>query len=160
LAPAATTATAATGAASPFEARLLRRLATQARHRAPAVLERLVAEELSDPQAARARRFAGDLERTGAPGALARRLSRSVDAGRSEPLRVVRRRWIPASAVAAAAVLALTLFVLRDRPERGRPFTVHYGRPAAPSPLAASLVDGWTGGFLAAGGRAAWEEQR
>jgi len=50
---------------------------------APAVLERLVTEELADPASARARRFVGDLERSPAPQSLTARLRQQLAGFRS-----------------------------------------------------------------------------
>ncbi len=70
------------------------------RHPAPAVLERLVAEELADPSAARTRRFAGDLEPLPAP----RKLEVRVLAELRRRIRP-RRLLGPVATLAAAAVL-------------------------------------------------------
>jgi hypothetical protein len=78
--------------------RILRETST-----APAVLDRLVDEDLRDPPRARARRFAGRLERLRAPRALRLRVEQTADARRVAVRRRVR--------VAAAATLVLALFV-------------------------------------------------
>lgn len=72
------------------------------RHPAPAVLERLVREELADPVAARARRHLGALPRRAAPEELRKRLERDL-ARRAGP----RRRGARVGLTLAAVVLAL-----------------------------------------------------
>jgi len=78
--------------------------------KAPHVLERLVAEELADPAAARARRFVGSLRRFEAPAELELGVARDLAAGPSpDPARGQgsgRRRVLVA---AAALVLAALL---------------------------------------------------
>jgi hypothetical protein len=136
------------GAGSSFETRLARRLTALPQHRAPAVLARLVGEELAAPGHARVRRFAGDLDRPAVPGVLAQRVSVGVA---SDAARGRGPRPLLSAAAAAAVLLAIGLFFVGGRPEAGRPFTVRQGSPPVPSPLAASLADGWAGGILAAG---------
>lgn len=87
------------------------------RHAAPAVLDRLVAEELASPEAARARRFAGDLERQATPSSLWSRVARRAEpvAERSERapgarpfvLRGTASWSLPGLAAAAALLLWL-----------------------------------------------------
>lgn len=74
---------------------------------APAVLDRLVLEELSDPQRALAERFVGDLFGQGAPLSLRGRL---VNALNSENGRQRRAQWSLAGAGLAAAAMALLVF--------------------------------------------------
>jgi hypothetical protein len=134
----------ADGTATCFEARLERRLATLPRHSAPAVLDRLVAEELAAPEAARARRFAGDLGRPAVPGALARRLALGAGADRGR-----RARRLAAAGVAIAAALLAVVLVLRGDPDpKTRPFVVMDGPPPTPNALGTELAVGWTGGSL------------
>ena len=77
---------------------------------APHVLERLVAEELADPAAGRARRFVGSLPRLHAPEDLAQGVHRDLAAG-TVPAALRRRR--PARlltlSLAAAALALVTL---------------------------------------------------
>jgi hypothetical protein len=83
------------------------------RHAAPAVLERLVNEELSDPPKARARRFVGSLRRFVAPRALEQRVSRELVTARvsdARPLRVAA--WI---GLAAVALIALSTPLIIER---------------------------------------------
>lgn len=74
---------------------------------APAVLDRLVLEELSDPQRALAERFVGDLFGQGAPLSLRGRL---VNALNSEGGRQRRAQWSLVGAGLAAAAMALLVF--------------------------------------------------
>jgi len=132
--------------------RWARRLADLQPLAAPAVLDRLVDEELRAPESARARRFAGDLPRQDAPTVLEGRVFRS---GRRSA--VPRRRLsLIAGAAAAAGLLAVGLALLN---ERERPFTVHHARPARPHAMVAELAGAWTGDILRAEG-VAGEEQR
>lgn len=109
---------------------------------APAVLERLVAEELSDPAAARADRFAGGLDRINAPRLLERRLVATLRRGTRS------RRWIAPLAVAAAAVTLLWMGVNRQRGIGGggdeREYSFEVIRPASldgMDPFARSLAE-------------------
>lgn len=127
------------------------------RHAAPAVLERLVSEELSDPAKARTRRFVGSLRRFHAPRALAQRLSRdlvTVRASDSRPLRVVA--WVGLAAVALIA-LATPLVIERALQTGKRPYLVkHVDANASKSllgslnPAAHDLLDSAGGGILSA----------
>ncbi len=118
--------------------RSLRRLRELAPLRAPAVLERLVAEELAAPESARARRFAGDLARQATPQALERRLFAGA-----APAQGLRRLFL-AGAVAAAVLLAfLTAEAFRavgPAAPGARPFLVHRAPPAALHPMLGGLV--------------------
>ena len=146
------------------EPRVARFLRTLERYQAPSVLERLVDEELADPAKARARRFAGELERLSAPAALWYRLERRlrlVPAGRDahdgrtgrreRPLRLLKT----VGGLAAAAllvVLPFTLFFGGSDPQRGqRSFQVHKVSSLSElSPMARSMADGLSGGALSA----------
>ncbi|MEM7305205.1 MAG: hypothetical protein AAF682_00975 [Planctomycetota bacterium] len=113
---------------------------------APAVLDRLVDEELRQVAQARARRFAGGLERQAAPTALERRLF-PLDERRPHALR--RPRLLSYAAAAAAALtvwVGLNLSGDAGGPAEGplavqRSFAVHSGLPAKMHPLAASMAD-------------------
>jgi hypothetical protein len=118
---------------------------------APAVLDRLVDEELRAPSAARARRFAGDLGRQAAPTLLERRVHFAL---RRREAPHGRRLRLAVAASVAAALLALGVGLLRE-PER--PFIVHRGRPARSQTLVAELAGGWTGSILRPDGLAAEE---
>ncbi len=141
-------------------ARALRRLP---RFAAPGVLERLVAEEIASPAAARARRFAGDLERNAAPATLWARVRGEVSRRRlsgshapTRPLRGVPRAFAPLVALAAAALLVVWSGFTGGEPRLEPRFEVRRADSAAElSPFAASLADGMSGGFLSAqeGGR-------
>jgi hypothetical protein len=120
-----------------------RRLSELQHLTAPAVLERLVQEELQAPEAARARRFAGDLGRHVPPPSLEQRVF---------PVRLSARpsrRALSLALCAAAAfsVLGLALFFEGDGGPRERPFIVHRARPARSHALVAELAEGWTAGI-------------
>lgn len=114
-------------ASEAFYASFLGRLQPE---RVPSVLERLVAEELADP-AARARRFAGNLEPRPVPRTLARRLTRLER-------RPARGGLLPLAAGLAAALL---LWIgLRRGAEPSYSFTVRYATDlSALDPLAVEL---------------------
>jgi len=120
-----------------------RRLSELTPQTAPAVLERLVQEELLAPEAARARRFAGDLGRQAPPPSLEQRVFPIRPSARPS------RRALSLSLCAAAAlsVLSLALFFERDGGPRERPFIVHRARPARSHALVAELAEGWTAGI-------------
>jgi hypothetical protein len=121
---------------------LARRLGMLEPKAAPAVLERLVQEELIAPDAARARRFAGDLTRHATPTALEQR----VFPVRPPGLRPSRRTLSLALCAAASfIILGLALFLERDVSPRERPFIVHHTRPARSHRLVAELAESWTG---------------
>jgi hypothetical protein len=124
-----------------------RRLSELERQDAPAILDRLVEEELASPEAARARRFAGDLARHATPATLEQR----VFPVRGPAARVSRRHLsLALCATAALAVLGLSLFFERDGGSRERPFIVHRGRPARSHAMVAELAQGWAPDFLPA----------
>lgn len=121
-----------------------RRLSELQPQTAPAVLERLVQEELLAPEAARARRFAGDLSRHVPPPSLEQRVFPLRPSGR--PSR--RTLSLALCAAAAASVLGLALLFERDGGgPRERPFIVHRARPARSHALVAELAEGWTAGI-------------
>jgi hypothetical protein len=142
-----------------------RRISALGRLAAPAVLDRLVAEELVDPAASRARRFAGDLERVEAPPALDESLADGIGTeaagGRVIPLQRRVRQAAPWVAGLAAAVLLLVLAPRGSEPAEPEPvwsFEVVHADSAAALPgegtLARALVDGISGGVLSALGEA------
>lgn len=115
-------------------------------HRVPGVLERLVAEEIADPSAARARRFVGDLEDVDTPTALQGRVRAwfirpRVRPGQGPSL----RRVVGLTAAAAAVWMLLPLF--RSEPARSpRNFRVVYVESAEGlSPMARALAEGLSG---------------
>ena len=122
-------------------------LETLPRLEAPHVLERLVDEELASPETARARRFAGDLDRHQAPTALERRVFPLPSA----PTRRGVLRVLPLAAAAALA-LWLTLRTPGSEASSERPFKVHHEVPAEVPSMVAGLVEGWHGGILPRGG--------
>lgn len=75
--------------------------------KAPAVLDRLVLEELADPDRSIAERFTGDLPAAAAPRSLRRRLTVALSA---EDARNSRARWGLVGSGLAAAALALVVF--------------------------------------------------
>jgi len=115
---------------------------------APAVLDRLVAEDLADPAKALARRYAGRLERLRAPADLEERLGRG-------PRR--RRPVVGAGILAAAGVLlvaAVLIFTYVARPETtprssGPELVVERVESIRDlDPAAGQLLSGLTGGFV------------
>jgi hypothetical protein len=103
---------------------------------APAVLERLVAEEIQDPAKSTARRFVGFLRRAQAP----KELEQGLDPRRSRRMQV---------SLTVAATLLAALFLMRPQGERSYSFRV--ARPtsvAELSPMARSLLDAATAGAL------------
>lgn len=116
----------------------------------PAVLERLIEEELRDPAAARARRFAGDLERRSAPARLERRMFRILRGGLARPRRLIG--IVAPLATAAAAVLVVWLAFLRGTgmPESERPFLVYRAESTEGlHPIALDMADALVGGGIA-----------
>lgn len=113
---------------SPRLERELQALRTLTWHPAPAVLERLVAEELAAPEPHRTERFT-DLERMRAPDQLARRIERRLR--RAD----LTRRFAPlAGGLAAAAVLGWLTLAGVFRPSeqrRERPFEIVHARDAS-----------------------------
>jgi len=110
----------------------------------PAVLERLIAEELKDPARARAERFPGDLRRLDVPPSLTDRLRR----GRGLRGRRTLAPWI--AALAAAFLLWIGL-----RPREGAgvsephySFRVRYASAADQDPLAIELGAALGGGGM------------
>ena len=122
---------------------------------APTVLDRLIEEELTNPAAARARRFAGDLPRREAPNALERRVFPIL----STRLRSRRGRLVTMIGSAAAAALLIWVGVRGTTsdtpytPHTNGPysFKVHEGPPPTIHPMAASLAPGWAAGNPATG---------
>jgi len=119
-------------------------------HSAPRVLDRLVDEELSNPSASVAHRFAGGLFRMPPPKSLLARVSGDLNGPEAA---VARRRWLSLGGAAAAALL---VFSLSPMPQHGpsrvpRPFrVVEVESLASLDPLARSLVDGLAGGNVQA----------
>jgi hypothetical protein len=136
-----------------------RSLARLARPRTPSVLDRLVAEELADPAASRARRFVGDLERREVPAALERRVARPVSPeGDPREVRAMASRPAlrlagPLAGLAAAALVVWISYPSAPAPATGSggrsySFTVRrVGSADELDPLALSFVHG-LGGVL------------
>lgn len=105
-------------------------------HPAPNVLERLVNEELAAPERHLAERFPGNLERLGAPQALADRLQTSV-----------RRRTLarlvlgPVAALAAAGVVVWLAIGHEPEPRRRRFDVVYATSMEEMAPLARALAE-------------------
>jgi len=129
------------------------------RHAAPAVLERLVNEELSDPPKARSRRFVGSLRRFVAPRVLEQRVSRDLVTPRvsdARPLRVAA--WIGLAAVALIALSTPLIIERAINSTRSYPFHVERVRSLGNSaetlgalgPDAHQLLDSFGGGILGA----------
>lgn len=106
---------------------------------APAVLERLVSEELAD-RGARARRFAANLEPQVAPASLAERLR----GWRSVP--IARRSLAPLAALAAGLLVWLGVRAPWKTAEPRYAFRVRYADVSALDPLAAELGQALSGG--------------
>lgn len=129
------------------------------RHAAPAVLERLVSEELSDPPKARSRRFVGSLRRFVAPRVLEQRVARDLVTPRlsdKRPLRVAA--WI---GLAAVGLIALSTPLIIERALVSTPsYPFHVKRVdslgsgnavlGALGPDAHTLLDSLGGGILGA----------
>lgn len=118
------------------------------RRPAPHVLERLVDEELRNPTAHRARRFAGDLERVTAPPDLDERVRR---VGERRPIRL--RLFAPFAGLAAACLVlwigALRAGVGEHGEAPGYRFrVVRVDSIDQLDPLARLYADGLTGGAL------------
>lgn len=116
--------------------------------KAPAVLDRLVDEDLRDPAAAISRRFAGRLDRRRAPGVLRARL-----AGSSWTLRAPRgfRLALPLAASLALLVLASVLILRRGRPGSGGDDEfqfVYESSLDSMDPMARGLLSGLSGGVV------------
>lgn len=121
---------------------------------APAVLERLVLEELADPALARARRFAGDLSRRPAPLRLESELAARRGTGAAS-----RRRSPVLAMVAAALVFWLAFLAVPEDvqgPERGDRLAdlgreygfqvVQLESPDGLHPMARAFLSGLSGG--------------
>ncbi|MCK6445762.1 MAG: hypothetical protein L6Q99_05160 [Planctomycetes bacterium] len=115
---------------------------------APDVLRRLVEEELSDPSKARTRRFVGSLERLRAPEALESKVVAALAA--PERTRSFRSRLLFGGSAALLAIAATFVWFTSNRGEveaaRGRIEWVRAESTDELSPLAASLLAGFTGG--------------
>jgi len=142
------------------------------RQLAPAVLDRLVAEELSDPSKARVARFAGSVPRLKAPAELEQRVAEELarpcrlalallgeleQRVAEELARPARRNsgsawWIAAAAALVLATLA-PIWILGE--SRVRPFRVEYTDSfASMSPMSRGLLESASSGMF---GRAAAE---
>lgn len=109
---------------------------------APAVLDRLVSEELAKPELQRAERFPGNLERLAAPEELREKLHGSVR--RKAAVRLLRG---PLVALAAAALVVwVALREDRPAPRSYRFQVVHATTLDGLDPMARALAEGLTGG--------------
>lgn len=133
-------------------------LQSLSRLQAPAVLERLVDEELTQPAQAQIRRFVGDLERPEVPADLVARIEERIDAGQPDaaPLdrrpapRSLLRRLAPLTSLVAAGLLFLAM-IDRGEAEEPRRLTVHRVSSAADlDPMARGMLDASLGGLLQA----------
>lgn len=111
-------------------------------HRAPEVLERLLSEELRDPERHRVERFSGTLTRLETPRALTQRLAASVR--RRALLRLLGG---PLTALAAAG-LVVWLSLRSGAPEqRTYRFQVHHAASLEElDPTARTLIEALVGG--------------
>jgi hypothetical protein len=111
---------------------------------APAVLDRLVAEELAKPELQRAERFPGQLERLAAPEELEEKLHGSVR--RKAAVRLLRG---PLLALAAAALVVWVALQEDSTKSRSYRFeVVHATSLEDLDPMARSLVESLTGGAV------------
>jgi hypothetical protein len=115
----------------------------------PAVLERLVSEDLRDPSKALSRRFAGRLPRLRAPEELAARVAATLSESAAPP----RRRWAAMPLALALLTVLAAGFVWQllggeaDAPTPTYRFAVRYVESAdALGPEARSLLAGLSGG--------------
>jgi hypothetical protein len=117
--------------------------------RAPAVLERLVDEDLRNSTGALARRFAGRLERRRAPQALRERLQRSA---RTLLRPAAARRNLVAAAALVVFLVAGGLWIHRratTSTQEDYGFEVRYESGlGAMDPMARSLLGGLSGGLV------------
>jgi hypothetical protein len=129
------------------------------RHPVPTVLERLVGEELADPQRATVRRFVASLPRRPAPTELEARVHADLIQAPDRPgLRpTFGRRLVLVSSALAAGLLAMVLFrpffTSSTTTERARPFRVEAATVddiQALDPFARGLIENVGGGMLAA----------
>jgi hypothetical protein len=129
------------------------------RHSAPAVLERLVNEELSDLPKARTRRFVGSLRRFVAPRLLEQRVARELVTPRysdKRPLRVAA--WIGLAAVGLIALSTPLIIESALESTPSYPFHVKHVDSlssgaevlGALGPDAHTLLDSMGGGILGA----------
>lgn len=129
------------------------------RYPVPSVLERLVREELADPERARVARFVFSLPRRAAPSELEARVHVDLAAPAPRPIarpRLGRRLALVGSSLAAgllAMVLFRPFFLTGSDPDRGRPFRVEAATAEdlqALDPFARGLIENVGGGMLAA----------
>lgn len=115
--------------------------------KAPAVLDRLVDEDLRDPAAAISRRFAGRLDRRAAPNALRERLAGASWASTSRGYRLL----VPVAAGVALLVLS-SVWIFRDRtqvPAADDDFQVVYETNLdSMDPMARGMLYGLSGGVI------------
>ncbi len=121
--------------------------------RAPAILDRLLAEEIEDSGRSAARRASARLRRFPAPPELALRLQEQFQHPETSKRPALLRRGVVALGLAASALLAMKLggvFGELVPRERGRPIaTIEFhgaGSLAELEPLARDLLDQFTGG--------------
>jgi hypothetical protein len=113
---------------------------------APAVLDRLVEEELADIERARVRRWLGRLPRLGAPAELRQRVASGQR--RARPLVPLGAALVTLALVGGALALVEILRPPAVGPERGPRLVVERVRsPADLDPMARSLLGGLTGGL-------------
>jgi len=122
-----------------------------ARANAPAVLERLVEEELRDPQHALTRRYVSRLQRLESPDTLRGRVQQAL----GRPRQPAGRRLLLAGA--ALAVLCTTMWgwwTLERAQTRPRFQVVYVEDVRELDPLARAMLSGVTGGLSEIGGQA------
>ena len=123
-----------------------------ARVSAPAVLERLVEEELRDPEHALTRRYVSRLERLEPPAALRGRVQQALSAPRSSSR---GRRLVLAGTALAVLCAAMWGFWSSEHAQAHPRFQVVYVDDLRElDPLARAMLSGVTGGLSEIGGQA------
>lgn len=119
-------------------------LAGVSRQHAPAVLDRLVDEDLRDPRKALTRRYLHRLERMGAPEVLRVRVARVL----ASPQRPARRGLFLGAAMLLFLLAGLWTFHAMSRPSARASYELVYASDLSElEPIARDLLAGMTGGL-------------